>query len=161
MRRIIAASLSILLLGLLSAAGVGRTLAQNSHGTFHERTTFSGNLQGCNGEVVELEGERFTTVKIVEQLPEGRFILMFHDAVRARGVDPITGTEYVLRHTDNAVEMYTPYGPQYVVTNPINVNLISLGDTDNLHLRSRYHITITPDGQIRVMDYSVEAVCSG
>lgn len=112
----------------------------------------------CNGESVILDGSVIECYSFTTN-PAGKEQLQYREVLHGQGTGTF-GNEYVANSATNFIIHYNP-GQTKVETYDITQTLISKGSAPNIVYTQRYHITITPDGDVVVNREVIDYKCTG
>jgi len=120
-------------------------------------------LNPCNGEVVIITGEAVHRFNGVGPDPGAALFTHFEDFFKISGAGVgDSGNRYVLNSTEHVI-FSTPSLPptQFTVTGPSAFVLVSKGAAPNFTGHAVFHITVLPDGSMKVTTDFVSEECRG
>jgi hypothetical protein len=117
----------------------------------------------CNGELVTVTGEELHVFNGASPDPESGLFTNFEDFFKASGTGlGESGTQYVVSGADHFIfESPSPTAPQVSLTAKGSFLVVSQGGGPNFIEHFTLHITITPDGTIKVTTEFDRAECRG
>ena len=117
----------------------------------------------CNGTAVQMTGEIVHTFHGVTDSPGSGFFLHWKDTARitATGVGD-DGTEYVFTDMDTQIfQSPRPPEPPVTFTAFTDGHIVSKGPSPNFMVGFRIHVTVTPDGTVKVTSEVEHVDCRG
>jgi hypothetical protein len=115
-------------------------------------------FNSCNGESVEVSGQRLSEIRVTEDASGGVHLVML-ERVRATGVGTTTGSKYVSNEGGHISETTASAGA-YTFTAPFVGTFLSLdSNVPDLHYRLILHITIDANDNLRSSIDNFELFC--
>ena len=145
----------VLLLGVVVAlaAAAGAQAA-----TTVQKEPFDATLLLCNGDTVELTGTLLTTTSTTST-PNGGLIAAVHFQPQdVSGVDATTGTVFHAVGLTRDVSVTSPPGG-YTETFVNQFHIQATGGAESFLVTELFHVTVTPDGTVRVMFDNFSSTC--
>ena len=158
--RIVIRSSIIVFMLLASAAQATSVQARASTTTFKFSDSFPFSFfNNCTGEVVSgVVSVKGTVHETIDA--SGGFHFRFHEVFNGRAVGETSGIQYVGPQTDHGSFHVSSNGAvQDIFT--LNFRFISRGSADNILLRIRFHVTITPNGEVTHEIFRFTEICKG
>jgi len=112
----------------------------------------------CNGDTVELTGTLLTTTSTTST-PNGGLIAAVHFQPQdVSGVDATTGTVFHAVGLTRDVSVTSPPGG-YTETFVNQFHIQATGGAESFLVTELFHVTVTPDGTVRVMFDNFSSTC--
>jgi hypothetical protein len=145
----------LLIVGVLCALGVPLSAQA---GTTVERTTFEDEFPLCNGHLIHISGPLLLTTTDTST-PSGGHIFAFHAQPQGvTGVDLEDGTMFrAVGLTRDLVVESPPGGTTETFINRFHIQ--ATRGAESFIITDLFHITITPDGTVRVEIEVHSATC--
>jgi hypothetical protein len=136
----------LLILGVLCAMAVPLSAQA---GTTVERVTFEDEFPLCNGHLIHISGPLLLTTTDTFT-PSGGHVFAFHAQPQGvRGVDLVDGTVFrAVGLTRDIIVESPPGGTTETFVNRFHIQ--ATGGAESYIITDLFHITITPDGTVRV-----------
>jgi len=117
----------------------------------------------CNGTTVQVMGQIVHTFQGVTDVPGSDLFMHWKDNFRVSGTGlGSDGTRYVFNDTDMEIfQSPTQTAPQVTFTSHDAPRLVSKGSSPNFMIHLQFHVTVTPDGTLKVLAELDHTECRG
>jgi hypothetical protein len=146
------------LLVILAAVGALAAPLGAQAGTTVEKQTFDDTFPLCNGDPIHLSG---TLVAVISETttPSGGEVLAFHFQPQGvTGVDLVTGTVFHATGLTRDLIVNSPAGGS-TETFVNRFHIQATRGAQSYIISELFHVTVTPDGTVRVFFDNVSATC--
>jgi len=113
----------------------------------------------CTGEIVSGVVQVKTTIHITIDA-NGGFHAHFHDVFNGRATGETSGTQYVGPQTDHD-SLNASSGGALEETFTLDFRFLSQGSADNILTHILFHITVTPNGEVKKEIFTITEDCRG
>ena len=146
------------LLVILAVVGALAASASAQAATTVEKMTFDNTFPLCNGDPIHLSG-RLLAVFSETTTPSGGEVFAFHFQPQGvTGVDLVTGTVFhATGLTRDLVVISPPGGTTETFVNRFHIQ--ATGGAESFIVTELFHITIAPDGTVRVEFDNFASTC--
>ena len=150
MKRLLMAAVAVSALLVLSASASAATTVQ--------KIPFSAEVGLCNGDTVDLSGTLLDSSTLTTT-PSGGVIVAFHDNPQGiSGVDTTTGTVFHATGLTREIDVSGPAGG-FTTTFVNRFHIQATGGAQSFIVSETEHVTITPDGTVRVSFDNFSSTC--
>lgn len=155
------------LLTLLAAAALILQAAGWPAAAAPQATTFTDNATvpvefvatTCTGETLVISGESHVLFHATGT-PSGRGVAKLHIQFQLSG-ETASGTRYVVNETVESTETRDADFMPSTFTSAGHLNVVSMGGTDNLLVRTLIHTTVNANGEITSTTFEFSVQCRG
>jgi hypothetical protein len=139
----------LLILGVVAALAVPVSAAQAA--TTVQFVAFDATLPVCNGDLVHLTGPLLTTISTTST-PSGGLVFGIHFQPQGvTGVDLSTGAVFQASGLTRDLIVSSPSGG-FTETFVNQFHLQATGGAQSFVVTDLFHVTVNPDGSVRVFD---------
>ena len=146
------------LLVILAAVGALAAPLGAQAGTTVEKQTFDTTFPICNGDLIHLSG---TLVAVISETatPSGGEVIAFHFQPQGvTGVDLVTGTVFhATGLTRDLIVNSPPGGSTETFVNRFHIQ--ATRGAESYIVSELFHVTVTPDGTVRVFFDNFSSTC--
>jgi hypothetical protein len=156
------ARILLVLIALIAATAVrpASVNAQSGNATIKSSASFPFSFfNTCTGEVVSGVVNVKTTVHVSPD-GNGGFHAHLHEVFNGRAVGETSGIQYVGPQTDHE-SFNNSSGGLVEDTFTLDFRFLSRGDADNILVHTLFHITVSPDGEVKAEVDAVTDECKG
>jgi hypothetical protein len=123
-----------------------------------QQVSFDTTFALCNGDLIHLAGPLLVTTSTTST-PSGGLVLAIHFQPQGvRGVDLSTGTSFQATGLTRDLIVNSPAGG-YVETFVNAFHVQATGGAQSYIATTLFHVTVTPDGTLRVFFDNMSATC--
>jgi hypothetical protein len=124
-----------------------------------ESQTFDTTFPLCNGDLIHVSG-RLLVVTSETTTPSGGHVFAIHFQPQGvTGVDLVTGTIFHAGGLTRDLVVSVPAGQAFTETFVNNFHLQATGGAESFIVKDLFHVTVTPDGTVRVEFDKATSTC--